>query len=127
MKLVALAAAAAIALVLAAGAGAAAPTKATEYSGVVKSSPFEMKILLGVSKDGSKARFTYLCGTGRAPTVVFGVPIDKTGHFKWTKLTGTVVVWKMVGRFVTPTKAVVSLNSTACGGSKGSTQLTPKQ
>jgi hypothetical protein len=127
MKLVALATSAAVALVLAAGAGAAMPTKGTEYVGVIKSSPFEMKVLLGVSKSGTKARFTYLCGTGRAPTVVFGVPIDATGRFKWTKATGTVVVWKMAGRFVSPTEAVVSLNSVACGGSKGSAHLTPKQ
>ena len=103
MRLVALATATTIALtlVLAAGAGAARPIKGTEYVGVIKSSPFEMKILLGVSKAGDKARFTYLCGTGRAPTVVFGVPIDKTGHFAFTKSVGTVTVWKMAGRFRT--------------------------
>ncbi len=127
MKLVALVVSAAAALALVAGAGAARPVKGTEYVGVIKSSPFEMKVLLGVAKNGKTARFTYLCGTGRAPTVVFGVPIDATGRFTWTKATGTVVVWKMAGRFVSPAKAKVSLNSLACGGSKGSTSLTPKK
>jgi hypothetical protein len=36
------------------------------------------------------------------------------------------VVWKLAGRFVTATKAFVSLNSVACGGSKGSTTITLK-
>ena len=70
MKLVALATTVAVALVLAGGAGAAKPIKGTEYVGVIKSSPFEMKVLLGVSQSGTKARFTYLCGTGRAAGTV---------------------------------------------------------
>jgi hypothetical protein len=107
-------------------ASAALPKKGAEYQGVIKSSPFEMRVLLGVAATGKKLRFTYLCGTGRAPTIVFGVPIDATGHFKWTKMTGSIVVWKMAGRFTSPTTAFVSLNSIACGGSKGSTTLTLK-
>ena len=126
MKFVTLVVAAAAVLVLAGSAGAAKPVAGTEYVGLIKSSPFEMKVLLGVDKTGAKARFTYLCGTGRAPTVVFGVPIDATGHFKFTKATGSLVVWKMAGQFVSPTKAKISLNSIACGGSKGSTSLVPK-
>ena len=127
MKLVALVVSVGAAAMLVGTAGAAQPAKGTEFVGVVKSSPFEMKILLGVAPNGKSARFTYLCGTGRAPTVVFGVPIDATGRFAWKKATGTVVVWKMAGRFVSPTSARVSVNSIACGGSKGSTTLTPKQ
>ena len=112
---------------LPAGALAALPKKGATYVGDIKSSPFAMHIDIKVNPAGTKlAHFTYLCGTGRPATTVFGVPIDKTGHFKWTKMTGTVVVWKMAGRFVTPTKAFVSLNSVACGGSKGSTTLTLK-
>ncbi len=107
-------------------ASAALPKKGAEYQGVIKSTPFEMRVLLGVSATGKKLRFTYACGTGRAPTIVFGVPIDATGHFKWTKMTGSLVVWKMAGRFTSPTTAFVSLNSIACGGSKGSTTLTLK-
>jgi len=105
---------------------AALPKKGGVYVGTVKSSPFEMAINLGVTPTGTKARFTYLCGTGRAPTVVFGVPIDSRGYFKYTKMTGSIVVWKMAGHFTSPTKAFVSLNSIACGGSKGSATLTLK-
>lgn len=114
-------------LALAAGASAALPKKSGTYVGDIKASPFAMHIDIKVSPAGTKLlHFTYLCGTGRPPTTVFGVPIDKTGHFKWTKMTGSAVVWKMAGRFVSATTAFVSLNSIACGGSKGSTTLTLK-
>ena len=114
-------------IALAAAALAAAPKKGGTYVGDIKSSPFAMHVDIKVDPTGKKlSHFTYLCGTGRPPTTVFGVPIDATGHFKWTKMTGSVVVWKMAGRFVTPTTAFVSLNSIACGGSKGSTRLTLK-
>jgi hypothetical protein len=105
---------------------AALPKKGGVYVGVIKSSPIPMTVSLGVTATGTKTRFTYLCGTGRAPTIVFGIPIDATGHFKWTKMTGSALLWKMAGRFISPTKAFVSLNSIACGGSKGSTTLTLK-
>jgi hypothetical protein len=109
------------------GALAALPKKGATYVGDIKASPFTLHVDIKVNPTGTKlSHFTYLCGTGRAPTTVFGVPIDKTGHFKWTKMTGSVVVWKMAGRFVSPTKAFVSLNSLACGGSKGSTSLALK-
>jgi hypothetical protein len=106
---------------------AALPKKGGVYVGTVKATPFEMGVNIGVTPDGKKLRFTYLCGTGRAPTIVFGVPIDATGHFGYTKKTGTIVVWKMLGHFTSSTKAFVSLNSLACGGSKGSATLTLKQ
>jgi len=109
------------------GALAAPPKKSATYVGDIKASPFTLHVDIKVTPTGTKlSHFTYLCGTGRAPTTVFGVPIDKTGHFKLTKMTGSVVVWKMAGRFVSPTKAFVSLNSLACGGSKGSTTLALK-
>jgi hypothetical protein len=109
------------------GALAAPPKKSATYVGDIKASPFTLHVDIKVNPTGTKlSHFTYLCGTGRAPTTVFGVPIDKTGHFKLTKMTGSVVVWKMAGRFVSPTKAFVSLNSLACGGSKGSTTLALK-
>jgi hypothetical protein len=112
---------------VAAAGHAAAPTKGATYVGDIKSSPFTMHIDMKVDPSGTKLQhFTYLCGTGRPPTTVFGVAIDSTGHFKWTKMTGSVVVWKMAGHFVSPTKAFVSLNSIACGGSKGSTTVTLK-
>jgi len=114
-------------VVFAGAALAALPKKGATYTGDIKSSPFPMHVDMTVNATGKKlSHFTYLCGTGRAPTTVFGVPVDSTGHFKWTKMTGSVVVWKMAGRFVSPTKAFVSLNSVACGGSKGSTTLSLK-
>jgi hypothetical protein len=116
-----------ILLVLCAGALAGLPTKGGTYVGDIKGSPFTMHIDMKVNPAGTKLlHFTYLCGTGRPPTTVFGVAIDKTGHFKWTKMTGSAVVWKMAGRFISATKAFVSLNSIACGGSKGSTTATLK-
>jgi hypothetical protein len=114
-------------VVFAGAALAALPKKGATYTGDIKSSPFAMHVDMTVHPTGKKlSHFTYLCGTGRPPTTVFGVPVDSTGHFKWTKMTGSVVVWKMAGRFVSPTKAFVSLNSVACGGSKGSTTLSVK-
>jgi hypothetical protein len=111
-------------LVLGVSAWAAHPKKGATYAGDIKSSPFTMHIDMTVNATGKKlSHFTYLCGTGRPPTTVFGVPIDSTGHFKWTKRTGSVVVWEMAGRFTSATKAFVSLNSIACGGSKGSTTI----
>jgi hypothetical protein len=115
------------AAIVTAAAWAALPKKGATYTGDIKSSPFPMHVDLSVNASGKKlSHFTYLCGTGRPPTTVFGVPVDATGHFKWTKMTGTIVVWKMAGRFTSATKAFVSLNSIACGGSKGSTTLTLK-
>lgn len=107
-------------LALAATALGAAPKKGGVYVGDVKATPFTMHVSLGVTPTGTKTRFTYLCGTGRPPTIVFGIPIDKTGHFHFT---GKSNAWKMTGQFVSSTKARVSLNSIACGGSKGSTTV----
>jgi hypothetical protein len=111
-------------LAVAAGALAGLPKKSGTYVGDIKASPFTMHIDMKVNPAGTKLQhFTYLCGTGRPPTTVFGVAIDRTGHFKWTKMTGSMAVWKMAGHFVSATKAFVSLNSIACGGSKGSTTV----
>jgi hypothetical protein len=98
----------------------ALPRKGATLVGVIKSSPFAMSINIGVSPKGRLSHFTYLCGTGRAPTSVFNLPVDRTGRFAFTS---KLKDWKMAGRFVTPTTAFVSLNSIACGGSKGSTTL----
>jgi hypothetical protein len=117
---------AALALGLEGVAFAALPTKGGVYKGTIKSSPFALGIVMTVAKTGKKMTFTYLCGTGRAPTIVFNVPIDATGHFTWTKKTGSIVVWKMAGHFTSATRAFVSLNSLACGGSKGSTTVSLK-
>ena len=81
-KLVGAAFAAVMALVCAATVLAALPKKGANYVGEVKASPFNMRVLVGVSVTGKKVRFSYWCGTGRAPTVVFGIPLDATGAFQ---------------------------------------------
>jgi hypothetical protein len=107
-------------LTVAATAPGALPRKGATLVGVIKSSPFAMTINIGVSPKGTLSHFTYLCGTGRAPTSVYNLPVDRTGHFAYTS---KLRDWKMAGHFVTPTTAFVSLNSIACGGSKGSTTI----
>jgi hypothetical protein len=111
---------AALMLLSAAVAQAAKPQKGATLIGTIPSSPFAMKVNIGVSPKGTIAHFTYLCGTGRAPTSVYNLPVDATGHFAYTS---KLKDWKLAGHFVTPTTAFVSLNSIACGGSKGSTTL----
>ena len=114
-------------LALAAAAPAALPKKGATYDGDINATPFTLHIDMTVNPAGTKlTHFTYLCGTGRPATTVFGVLIDPTGRFKFTKMIGTQLVWKMAGRFVSAAKVFVSLNSIACGGSKGSTTITLK-
>ena len=110
----------ALVLVFTVAAFGAVPQKGATLIGVIKSSPFAMGINITVSPKGALAHFTYLCGTGRPPTSVYNLPVDSTGHFAYTS---KLKDWKMAGHFVTPTTAFVSLNSIACGGSKGSTTL----
>ena len=128
MKLLSTALAGAFALVLAAAALAVAPQKDAVLIGTVKASPFDMTINLAVDPSGTKLRyFTYLCGTGRAPTSVFNIPVDPSGSFTYSKLTGGKVLnWKIAGRFTTPTTAHISINSIDCGGGKGSANLALK-
>ena len=69
-------------LTVAAGALAASPKKGGTYVGDIKST-FTMRIDMKVSRAGTKLlHFTYLCGTGRPPTTVFGIPINKRGLFR---------------------------------------------
>jgi hypothetical protein len=96
------------------------PQPGSTLTGTIKASPFPMTVTINVSSGGAISSFTYLCGTGRAPTKVFNLPVDGTGHFAYeSKLKD----WKVLGHFVTPTTAFVSMNSIACGGGKGSTTL----
>lgn len=102
------------------GAQAATPQKGATLTGTIKSSPFAMTVTINVSQSGTISGLTYLCGTGRPPTSVYNVPVDSAGHFAYqSKLKD----WKILGHFITPTTAFVSLNSIACGGAKGSTTL----
>jgi hypothetical protein len=99
------------------------PQPSSTLTGTIKASPFPMTVTINVGPSGSISSFSYLCGTGRAPTNVFNIPVDGTGHFAYeTKLKD----WKVLGHFVTPTSAFVSMNSIACGGGKGSTTLRVK-
>jgi hypothetical protein len=96
------------------------PQPGSTLIGTIKASPFPMTITINVSPSGAISSFSYLCGTGRAPTNVHNIPVDSTGHFAYeSKLKD----WKLLGHFVTPTTAFVSMNSIACGGGKGSTTL----
>ena len=101
---------------------AVAPQPGKVYIGDIKSSPFTMHVSVTVAKNGKSATFTYLCGTGRPPTTVYGMPIDSTGHFNHT-----AAAWKMAGHFTSATTGFISLNSIACGGSKGSSNFKLKQ
>jgi hypothetical protein len=99
------------------------PQPGSTLTGTIKASPFPMTVTINVGQNGAISSFSYLCGTGRAPTNVFNIPVDSTGHFAYeSKLKD----WKVLGHFVTPTTAFVSMNSIACGGGKGSTTLHPK-
>jgi hypothetical protein len=110
--------------IFAAGAQAVAPQNGAVLLGTIKASPFDMTITVNVSQSGTISSLSYLCGTGRAPTKVYNVPVDGTGHFTYeSKLKD----WKLLGQFVTPTTAFVSVNSIACGGGKGSTTLRLKE
>ncbi len=103
---------------------AAHPTKGGTYQGVINSSPFQLTVTIHVSKTGKQLTFTYLCGTGRAPTTAHHVPINKKGHFAYENvLSGTVLVWKMSGHFISKTQATVAIKETSCGGSNGSATL----
>ncbi len=92
----------------------------------MKASPFTMHIDMTVNRAGTKLRISLIFAARSRAHDVFGVLVDRTGHFKYTKMTGTQLVWKMAGRFVSAAKAFVSLNSIVCGRSKGSTTITFK-
>jgi hypothetical protein len=96
------------------------PKPGATVTGTIKASPFDMTVTITVSPSGAISSFTYLCGTGRAPTKVSNVPVDSTGHFAYES---DLKDWKVLGHFVTPTTAFVSMNSVACGGGKGAATL----
>ena len=117
----------AISLTTTSAALAVQPKKGGVYVGDIKSSPFGMHVSLAVTTGGKTARFTYLCGTGRAPTSITGLKIDDKGYFKFQSNPVTGHDWKLAGHFVTPTSALISLNSIDCGGSKGQVMAKLKQ
>ena len=73
------------------------PKKNGVYVGDIKSSPFSMHVSLAVGSTGKTARFTYLCGTGRAPTTISGLVVDGKGYFKFASNPITGHDWKLAG------------------------------
>jgi len=103
-------------------AAGAVPKKAGSYEGTLYASAVQAvskKVAIKVSSTGTSARTTFWCGTQR-PANWISFAIKKDGSFKAFSNTGTLTVWSIVGRFVTPTKviAVLHLNAT-CDGKGG--------
>ena len=103
-------------------AGGALPKKAGSYEGTLHASATQAlskKVVIKVSATGTRARTTFWCGTQR-PANWISFEIKKDGSFKAFSNTGTLTVWSVVGRFVTPGKvvAVLHLNAT-CDGKGG--------
>lgn len=103
-------------------ANGAVPKKAGSYTGTLHASAelaLSKKVVIKVSSTGTRARTTFWCGTQR-PANWISFAIKKDGSFKAFSNTGTLTVWSIVGRFVTPTKvvAVLHLNAT-CDGKGG--------
>ena len=82
--LVALLAAASVS-VYAAEAQAVAPQKGATLIGTIKASPFDMTVTINVSQGGTISSLSYVCGTGRAPTKVYNLPVDSNGPLRLRK------------------------------------------
>ena len=103
-------------------AAGAVPKKGGSYAGSLYADAklaLSKKIVIKVSASGTRARTTFWCGTGRAAAWI-SFAIKKDGNFKAFSNTGSLTVWSIVGRFVTPGKvvAVLHLNAT-CDGKGG--------
>lgn len=114
------------AAVLAGAALAALPKKGGVYEGTLhatSTAALQKKVRLVVAKSGTSARVIWWCGTGRAPSTL-RVPITPAGTFKGSSNVGTLTVWKIAGRFVSPSKARVALQLKAtCDGKGGTVNL----
>ena len=111
---------------LAAAAPAAPPTKGGVYQGelfATSAVALPKKVRLVVTKSGTSARVLWWCGSGRAPSTL-RIQIAADGTFKATSNVGTLTVWAIKGRFVTPTKARAALQLKAiCDGKGGTVNL----
>ncbi len=109
-------------LVVPALATGAVPKRSGSYEGTLYANSVQAlskKILIKVSATGTRARATFICGSQRpANWISFAVKPD--GSFKAFSNTGSLTVWSIVGRFVTPGQvvAVLHLNAT-CDGKGG--------
>jgi len=103
-------------------ASGAVPKRGGSYDGTLYANSVQAlskKILIKVSATGTRARATFICGSQRpASWISFAVKPD--GRFKAFSNTGSLTVWSIVGRFVTPGQvvAVLHLNAT-CDGKGG--------
>jgi hypothetical protein len=109
-------------LVVPALAAGAAPTKGGSYSGTLYANSVQAvskKVVIKVSATGTRARATFICGTQR-PANWISFAVKKDGSFKAFSNTGSLTVWSIVGRFVSPGQvvAVLHLNAT-CDGKGG--------
>jgi hypothetical protein len=114
---------AAAALVLAGAALAAAPVKGGMYSGTLTGRGTEKKISMNVSPNGKRASATLYC-SGSLYARIKSFRIKKNGTFDASKKTGSVLVFRLRGRFVSAQSAAVGLiPHAACDGIGGSFRL----
>jgi hypothetical protein len=111
------------AMVLAGAALAAAPTKGGIYSGTLTGRGLEKKITMKVAANGKTATASLYCAkTLYARLKAF--PIKKGGKFDASKRVGSVLVFRLRGRFVSSQSAAVGLiPRAACDGVGGSFRL----
>ncbi len=114
------------AVILAGGALAASPKKGGVYEGALFETgvgALQKKVRLVVAKSGTSARVIWSCGSGRTPSTM-RFPIAADGTFKASNNAGTLTVWAIKGRFVSPSKARVALQLKAtCDGRGGTLNL----
>jgi hypothetical protein len=102
-------------------AAGAVPKKGGSYEATLYASAelaLSKKVVIKVSSTGARARTTFWCGTQR-PANWISFVIKKDGSFKAFSNTGTLTVWSIVGRFVTPGKAIAVLHLNATCDGKG--------
>ena len=109
-------------LVVPALATGAVPKRSGSYEGTLHANStlaLSKKIVIKVSATGTRARTTFICGSQR-PANWISFAIKPDGSFKAFSNTGSLTVWSIVGRFVTPGQvvAVLHLNAT-CDGKGG--------
>ncbi len=105
---------------------AAMPKKSGVYEGMLHAnSPTAVSktIRLSVLPTGLRAKARFYCGTGR-PSNLITFAIKTDGSFRGFSNTGSLTVWSIIGRFTTPTQAVVVLHLNAtCDGKGGRSVL----
>lgn len=111
------------AMALAGAALAAAPMKGGLYSGTLTGRGLEKKITMKVSASGKSASATLYCAGSRYAHIN-SFRVKKGGTFDASKRTGSIVVFRLRGRFVSGKSAAVGLiPHAACDGLGGSFRL----